>query len=35
LAKRKPQIILKTEERNVILELGHEGKFTAQIKRLG
>jgi hypothetical protein len=36
MGKREPQIILKTDERNVILELlGRDGKFTAQIKRLG
>ena len=28
--KRQPQIILKTDERRVILELGREGKFAAK-----
>jgi len=28
-SKREPQIILKTDERKVILELGLEGKFAA------
>jgi hypothetical protein len=28
--KRQPQIILKTDERRVILELGLEGKFAAK-----
>jgi hypothetical protein len=34
VSKREPQIILKTEERSAVLELGHEGKFVAPIKRL-
>ena len=33
--KREPQIILKTEERSIHLELGRERKFNPQIKRLG
>ena len=27
---REPQIILKTDQRNVILEMSQEGKFTAK-----
>jgi len=30
MGKREPQIILKTDERKVVLELGLEGKFTAK-----
>ena|SRR6476620_5180494 len=30
MSKREPQIILKTDERKVELELGLEGKFAAQ-----
>ena len=30
MGKREPQIILKTDERKVVLELGFEGKFTAK-----
>ena len=30
LAKREPQIILKTDERKIHLELGLEGKFAAK-----
>jgi hypothetical protein len=28
--KREPQIILKTDERNIVLELGLGGKFSAK-----
>jgi hypothetical protein len=28
--KREPQAILKTDERNIILELGLQGKFAAK-----
>jgi hypothetical protein len=28
--KRQPRIILKTDERNIRLELGHDGKFAAK-----
>jgi hypothetical protein len=35
MGKREPQIILKTEERSIHLELGRERKFNPQIKRLG
>ena len=28
--KREPQIILKTDERTVVLELGRDGKFSAK-----
>ena len=35
MGKREPQIILKTDERSIHLELGREGKFHRQIKRLG
>jgi hypothetical protein len=34
MGKREPQMILKTDERSIVLELGHEGTFVAQIKRL-
>jgi hypothetical protein len=34
MSKCEPQIILKTDERNAVLELVQEGKFTAKIKRL-
>jgi hypothetical protein len=27
---REPQIILKTDHRNILLEKGREGKFTAK-----
>jgi hypothetical protein len=30
MGKREPQIILKTDERNIRLELGREGKFAAK-----
>src|ERR1700730_3797370 len=30
MSKREPQIILKTDERKVLLELGLEGKFAAK-----
>jgi hypothetical protein len=30
MGKREPQIILKTDERKVVLELGLGGKFTAR-----
>jgi hypothetical protein len=30
MAKREPQIILKTDERKIHLELGLEGKFVAK-----
>ena len=30
MGKREPQIILKTDERKVVLELGLEGKFSAK-----
>jgi hypothetical protein len=30
MGKREPQIILKTDERKVVLELGLEGKFAAK-----
>ena len=30
MGKREPQIILKTDERNIILELGLQGKFAAK-----
>jgi hypothetical protein len=32
---REPQIILKTDQRNVILEMGLGGKIPSEIKRLG
>jgi hypothetical protein len=35
MGKREPQIILKTEERDICLELRRERKFRRQIKRLG
>jgi hypothetical protein len=35
MSKREPQIILKTDERSIHLELGRERKFNRQIKRLG
>jgi hypothetical protein len=34
MGKREPQIILKTEERSIHLELGRERKFGRQIRRL-
>jgi hypothetical protein len=34
MGKREAQILLKTDERTVVLELGIRGKFVAQIKRL-
>jgi len=34
MGKREPQGILKTDECSIVLELGHEGKFVFQIKRL-
>ena len=30
VSKREPQIVLKTDERKVLLELGHDGKFAAK-----
>jgi hypothetical protein len=33
MGKREPQIILKTDERSIHLELGRERKFTRRIKR--
>jgi hypothetical protein len=30
MGKREPQIILKTDERKLVLELGREGKFAAK-----
>ena len=30
MANREPQIILKTDERKLVLELGLGGKFTAR-----
>ena len=30
MGKREPQIILKTDERTVVLELGRDGKFAAK-----
>jgi hypothetical protein len=30
MIKREPQIILKTDERKVVLELGLQGKFAAK-----
>jgi hypothetical protein len=30
MSKREPQIILKTDERKLVLELGLGGKFTAR-----
>ena len=30
MGKREPQIILKTDERKVALELGLQGKFSAK-----
>jgi hypothetical protein len=30
MTKREPQIILRTDERKVVLELGLEGKFAAK-----
>jgi hypothetical protein len=35
MGKREPQSILKTDERSLHLELGHERKFNRQIQRLG
>jgi hypothetical protein len=32
--KGEPQSVLKPDECSIVLELGHEGKFVAQIKRL-
>jgi hypothetical protein len=34
MGKREPQSILKTDECSIVLELGKEGKFVSQIKRL-
>jgi hypothetical protein len=34
MGKREAQIILKTDERTIVLERGRGGKFVAQIKRL-
>ena len=30
MSKREPQIILKTDERKIVLEMGLEGKFAAK-----
>jgi len=30
MSKREPQIILKTDERKIVLELGTGGKFAAK-----
>jgi hypothetical protein len=30
MSKREPQIILKTDERKIVLELGLQGKFAAK-----
>ena len=30
MGKREPQIILKTDERTIVLEIGLEGKFSAK-----
>jgi len=30
MGKREPQIILRTDERKIVLELGLEGKFAAK-----
>jgi hypothetical protein len=30
MSKREPQIILKTDERKIVLEFGLEGKFAAK-----
>jgi CRP-like cAMP-binding protein len=35
MGKREPQIILKTDERSIHLELGRGGQFNRQINRLG
>ena len=35
MSKRKPQIILKADERGTVLQLARERKFVARIKRLG
>jgi hypothetical protein len=35
MGKGEPQIVLKTDECSIVLELGHEGKFVTQIKREG
>ena len=35
MSKRKPQIILKADERSTVLQLGRERKFVARNKRLG
>ena len=35
MGQREPQIILKTEERDICLELGREGKFGPKISWLG
>jgi hypothetical protein len=35
MGKREPQIILKTDERSIHLELGRGGQFNLQINRLG
>jgi hypothetical protein len=34
-ANRETQIILKSNDRTARVELGHKGKFTAEISRLG
>ena len=34
MRKREPQIILKTDERSAVLELGARRKIRRQIKRL-
>jgi hypothetical protein len=30
MGKREPQIILKTDEHRIVLDIGREGKFTAK-----
>jgi hypothetical protein len=30
MGKREPQIVLKTDERSAVLELGCDGKFAAK-----
>jgi hypothetical protein len=34
VSKREPQIILKTDERNIVLELGLGGKISCQVNGL-
>ena len=34
MSKRKPQIIMKADERSTVLQLGRERKFVARNKRL-